>query len=143
MIGWINLNVGAYLTGAFGQSQELYIARNEAKRDRGSPETVGVQILKDTKEIIGRQTNAGLSFIVDPMFNFDYLFQAFAEHVDGVSVGSQENWFNNNVFYWRPQISGPLKSQNTGFTSASTHIDLLPKDGKAMAILPSPSKSLP
>ena len=131
------MKFGSYLTGPFGQSQELYKARNEAKRGRGSPQAVTKQILEDTKTIIAKQEEAGLDYLIDPMFAFYYLFQPLAENVEGVEIGPQENWFNNNVFYWRPQINGPLRVGD-GFSEKFTHLDLLPKDGSGMAVLPSP-----
>ena len=109
------MQFGIYLTGAFGQSQELYKVRNEAKRGRGSQEAVVKQVAEDTQKIIRLQQENGLDHIIDPMFNLYYLFQPFAEQVEGVNVGPQENWFNNNLFYWRPQICGHLYLQ-TGFT---------------------------
>ena len=66
------MQFGIYLTGAFGQSQELYKARNEAKRGRGSPEAVVEQIKEDTLKNIKSQREAGLDYIIDPMFNFYY-----------------------------------------------------------------------
>ena len=131
------MKFGTYLTGPFGQSQQLYQVRNEAKRGRASTGTVSAQVLHDTRIVIDKQKEAKLSFIVDPMFRFYYLFQALAENVRGVSAGPQENWFNNNAFYWRPRINGPL-AQQIGFTAEFLHFDLLPQDGTAMAILPSP-----
>ncbi len=128
---------GTYLTGSFGQSPDLYKARNEEKRGRGTSETVLKQAKEDTQKIINLQKEVGLNFIIDPMFKFFYLFQPFAEQVDGVKVGSQENWFNNNVFYRKPQIQKPLNLQ-TSFTEKYLHLDQLPTDGTAMVILPSP-----
>jgi len=133
----LKMTFGAYLAGPFGQSQALYNARNEAKRGRGSETSVAGQARKDTQQIIPLQQDAGLDFVGDPMFRLYYLFQPFAEQIDGVEVGPQENWFNNNVFYWRPQIRGPLGIQ-TGFTEKHLHLDELPKDGTAMVVLPSP-----
>ena len=126
---------GCYLTGPFGQSQALYTARNEVKRGRAPKDIVKKQILQDTKEIIQKQQEAGMDYIIDPMFSFYYLFQSFAEQI--VTIGPQENWFNNNVFYWRPHIRFPL-AHKTGFTEKYIHLDMLPKDGTAMVILPSP-----
>lgn len=128
---------GAYLTGPFGRSQDLYQARNEEKRRRGPEKFVVEQARKDTQNVIRLQQDAGLDFVADPMFNYDYLFQPFAEHDDGVKVGPQDPWFNNNVFYWRPQIHGPLDIQ-TGFTEKYLYLDELPTDGTAVVVLPSP-----
>ena len=128
---------GTHLTGAFGQSQDLYTIRNEAKRGRGSPEAVAKKICEDTQNIVRQQREADLDYILDPMFGVYYLFQPFAEQVDGVKVGSQENWFNNNVFYWRPQIQGPLNLQ-VGFTEKFIHLSELTRSGEALVILPSP-----
>ena len=128
---------GAYITGTHGQSQNLYEQRNEWKRGRGSKEAVEKLIELESNEIMGLEKKLGLDFVVDPMFGIYYLFQPFAENVKGVSVGPQENWFNNNVFSWTPQIEGPLEIQ-TGFTQKYLHLDELPKDGSASVILPSP-----
>jgi len=134
------LNVGAYLTGAFGQSNKLYEARNEAKRGRIAPlnikDIVNKQILEDTKTIIDKQKKAGFSFIIDPMFNVYYLFQQFSDNVKGVKIGPQENWFDNNVFYWIPLIDKPLNTKQELFTR-NIHLNLLPEEN-TMVILPSP-----
>lgn len=135
------MHFGIYLTGPFGQSQQLYQVRNDAKRGRVDEAKVTGQILQDTKTIIEKQKEAGCSFVIDPMFRFSYLFQPLAEQVSHISVGPQEHWFNNNVFYWRPQIQKPMApalESVVGFTSKYLHNDLLPNDGTAMAILPSP-----
>lgn len=132
------LKFGFYLTGAFGQSRALYRARNEAKRGRGSSEVVDAQILRDTKTIIDLQRTNGFAFVIDPMFKIYYLSHPFAENVSGVKEGPQENWFDNNAFYNRPQITLPIDATATGFTNKYIHLDLLPQDGTAMVILPSP-----
>ncbi|MDP3699007.1 MAG: hypothetical protein Q8R47_05460 [Nanoarchaeota archaeon] len=131
------MQFGAYLTGAFGQSQQLYQARNEAKRGRSSEEAVLKRVADDTAKIIQLQQEADLDNIIDPMFDVFYLFQPFAEQIEKVNVGPQENWFNNNVFYWRPQIEGSLNLP-AGFTERFIHLSELTKSGKAMVILPSP-----
>lgn len=131
------MKLGGYLNGPFGQSQSLYEIRNEWKRGRGLIEDVKKLIKLETRENIRLQKEAGLDYIVDPMFGISYLFQPLSETVKGVSVGPQENWFNNNVFSWTPQIQGPLEIQ-TGFSQKYIHLDELPTDGTAMVILPSP-----
>jgi len=160
------LKLGIYLTGAFGQSQELNKARNEAKRGRGPYEAVDRQVAKDTKAIVDAQQRLGFNFISDPMFRVDYLFQPFAERVPRVGYnsndraarllskfradfarrlhkdknvreGPQENWFDNNLFYTRPVISGNLETNSGGFTSRYLNLDLL-TGGDKIAFLPSP-----
>ena len=132
------MNFGVYLTGAFGQSQALYDARNAAKRGRGFPEAVERQILEDTKTVIEKQKEAGLSFVIDSMLRMYHLLQPFSENVPGVKIGPQENWFNNNVFFWRPEISGKIDASATGFTVKYLHTDLLLQGGDATVVLPSP-----
>lgn len=129
------MSLGCYLTGPFGQSQELYEARNEFKRGRGSLAAVQNQLHIDTEQIISLQQQAQLDFVIDPSFDQYYLLQPFVESVERVQVGPQENWFNNNVFYWRPQIIGPL-SVKPGFMERFLHFDLLPTN--PMVVLPSP-----
>jgi|SRR3989344_993701 len=130
------MNFGAYLTGSFGQSQQLYEKRNETKRGRGSVDGAVKQVADDTAKIIQLQQEADLDFIIDPMFKFFYLFQPLVEQVVGVKEGLQENWYNNNVFY-RCEIHGPIDVQSS-FTEKYLNLDELPKNATAMAILPSP-----
>src|SRR3989344_5713167 len=98
------MHLGIYLTGPFGQSQQLYEVRNEAKRGRGTEEAVRQQIEKDAKTVIKAQQEAGLDFIIDPLFGQYDLFQPLVEGVSGISAGRHENWFNNNLFYQKPRI---------------------------------------
>ena len=134
------MEIGTYLTGAFGQSQELYKARNELKRDRGDKKIAEKKVeeilLSETKKVISLQEESSLNFIIDPMFKFFYLFQPFVENFPGVEEGSQENWFNNNVFYRRPKFNS-LLAKKIGFTSPYLYLDIIPKKS-SMAILPSP-----
>ncbi len=131
------MSLGIYLTGAFGQSQELYRVRNEAKRGRGSSEAVEEQIKKDTPFVLEKQKEAGVSFLSDPLLSQYYLFQPFVEHVNNVSVGSQENWFNNNVFFRKPEIPASAHRNTSLVTSKSFTGDY--HCGKSdVAILPSP-----
>ncbi len=131
------MSLGIYLTGAFGQSQELYRVRNEAKRGRGSQDAVDEQIKRDTALVLEKQKEVGVSYLCDPLFRQFYLFQPFVEQVRNVSVGSQENWFNNNVFFRRPQISASAYRNTCLVTSKSFTGDY--HSGKSdLAILPSP-----
>lgn len=122
------MTFGAYLTGPFGQSQALYEARNEAKRQRGTEATVRQQISQDTQTVLERQAN--LDYVIDPSFNQHDLFQPLTTRVTGITTKRQENWFDNNVFYHVPVIT-PNLGVCRGFFHQPTH-------GKAMAILPSP-----
>ena len=147
------MKFGVYLTGAFGQSEALYKARNAVKRDRAPPKVITDQILSDTRFIIDRQIDAGLDFVIDPMFRFFDLFQPLTEgfppliervkgsspsrQVRGFSAGPQENYFDNNVFYMRPQVNDAIDFNTTGFTEDYIHVDLLP-DKRKMVVLPSP-----
>lgn len=132
------MKLGVYLTGACGTSKKLYRARNEAKRGRGTTEAVHEQVEQDTLSLIEDQENKGFSFIVDPQYSFYDLLQPFTESVEGVTVGPQENWFNNNVFYRRPQIQGPLKNKAESFLEKYVHSNRLHEKQSSMAILPSP-----
>lgn len=131
------MSLGIYLTGAFGQSQELYRVRNEAKRGRGSAQVVDQQIKIDTDLVLQKQKEAGVSFLVDPLFSQFYLFQPFVEHVHDVSAGSQENWFNNNVFFRKPQIPASAY-RNTSLVTSSSFTHNYHHGKSEVAILPSP-----
>lgn len=132
----MNLQFGAYLTGACGQSQALYEARNAQKRKRGIPAElsarVEAQIQADTAVLIGAQQSAGLSFILDPMLDRYFLFQSFVEGVPGAETASQEHWLNNNIFYRTPRIRERIDPTAIGFTKV---VEL---PANRMVILPSP-----
>lgn len=135
------LEIGAYLTGAAGRSQELRNAFNETRRRDGNPLLFERQLQEDTESFIQKQEKDHFDFVIDPSLNAYYLFQALAENVPGIEEGPQEPWFHRNVFYWRPQITESLdlaiKNQKVPF-STYPQKELLIKTGKAMAILPSP-----
>ncbi|MEK6939184.1 MAG: hypothetical protein AABX31_00500 [Nanoarchaeota archaeon] len=129
---------GTYLTGAFGPSQELYKVRNLEKRGKGSLEEVQQQIRKDTKAVIREQERAGLDFIIDPAFWQYDLFQSLENIPQIVRTRKHENWFDNNLFYrWRLSVDAPLPAA-TGWFEKDLPLDLLPKDGRFMVILPCP-----
>ena len=132
------MHLGIYLTGPFGQSQQLYEVRNEAKRGRGTEEVVRQQIEKDTETVIKAQQEAGLDFIIDPLFGQYDLFQPLVEGVPGINAGRQENWFNNNLFYQKPRIQIENLQYTSGWSEKFLHPESLPKDGSWSAILPSP-----
>lgn len=133
----MSIHFGIYLTGPFGQSQQLYQVRNEAKRNRGSWEKVEEQIKKDTAFVLGKQQEAGVSFLCDPLFSQYYLFQPFVEHMHNVSAGPQENWFNNNVFYRRPQINASAY-RDTALLFIRSFTQKYHRGKSDLAILPSP-----
>src|SRR3990167_3709810 len=129
---------GTYLTGAFGQSQEIYIVKNIEKRGNGSIEEIQQQIRKDTETIIKAQENAGLDFIIDPAFWQYDLFQPLGNISQITRTKKHENWFDNNSFYqWVLQINAPLPLVK-GWSIKESPLDLPPIDGRFMAILPSP-----
>ncbi len=125
------------LTGPFGQSQALYRVRNEAKRGRGSLAAVEEQIRKDTDFVLEKQREAGVTELCDPLFAQYYLFQPFVECVHNVSVGPQENWFNNNVFFRRPQINASAY-KDTSLVSSTPFTSKYHRGKSEVAILPSP-----
>ncbi len=131
------MSLGIYLTGAFGQSQDLYRVRNEAKRGRGSQQQVDEQIVRDNTLVLEKQKEVGVSFLCDPLFSQYYLFQPLVEHVQEVSSGSQENWFNNNVFFRRPQIPASAY-RNTCLVSSKSFTSNYHHGKSDLAILPSP-----
>lgn len=126
-----------YLSGAFGQSQDLYRARNELKRGRGTRKSLNDQVRKDSKKVIEGQERLNCRFVMDPQFNYFDPLQPFVEQLAQVEAGPQENWFNNNTFYRRPQISDSLEPAAKSFMLPYLNEDLL-KDKNMMVILPSP-----
>ncbi|MBI3036022.1 hypothetical protein HYY71_06915 [Candidatus Woesearchaeota archaeon] len=145
ILRWFILKFGAYLTGAFGQSDALFIARNELSRRgetasteerRSLAEAVDRQILADTKAVIEAQQTAGLSYVSDPMSKWFSIFHPLTQGVRNVREGPQNPWAKNLFYNW-PIIDSPLNQEDVGFTEKFVHLDLLPT-GRAAVILPSP-----
>jgi len=142
------LEIGAYLTGRFGQTEELYKANNEYKRGRGPKKDVDKEVLKRSKEVIKAQKKAGLDFIIDPMLDVYGIMRPFAEELPGIEGDpdkvSQHNWFNNNRFYAVPeihdtiQLKAAVEQHSKSFTLDYLKPSLLPKNKDKVAVLPSP-----
>ena len=130
------MRFGAYLTGAFGQSDALYRARNELGKRGSSADAFEAQLLSDTKKVIELQQAAGLSYVIDPMFRWFSIFYPLIKGVRNAREGPQNPWAKNLFYNW-PIIDGPLSHDDAGFIEKFLYLDLLPK-GKAAAVLPSP-----
>ena len=132
------MQFGAYLTGIFGQSQQIYDVRNEFKRGRTKSDLdVKIAVLDGTRMAIDAQVKAGLSFVIDPMLEQYSIFEALAQNFPATVSERQENFFNNNRFYQVPKIEAGF-THFIGQVARSLYLDLLPGDGTALAVLPSP-----
>lgn len=78
-------------------------------RDRVSRQEVEQQQRADQQACIALQKDQGFQYIEDGKITWQDLFRPFAETTQGLSFeGGLSRWFDNNTFYRKPIITGPL-----------------------------------
>ncbi len=98
----------ACLTGAFPHSEELVAAFRDHARKRITKEELNKAIERDRESLIKLQKLEGFAHIVDGQLDWGDLFRPFHK-LAGVERGSLTRWFNNNTFYWAPNVTQKLE----------------------------------
>jgi 5-methyltetrahydropteroyltriglutamate--homocysteine methyltransferase len=126
----------AHLVGIFPRSENVVELSRAVERRRAGPQELAAAIAEDERRVIALQREAGLDYIVDGQLRWQDLLRPLAEGIPGMHPGGIVRWFDNNTFYRRPVISGPL--QPTGKAVLDV-INLEALSGvRWKAILPSP-----
>ncbi|MFQ5909001.1 MAG: hypothetical protein ACE5JE_09310 [Thermoplasmata archaeon] len=128
--------VEAYLNGIFPRSQALIAATRGFDRGRVSESEVQEALEQDVQDLVALQLQAGFDYISDGLLNWQDLFRPFAETWDGLEPGGLTRWFDNNTFYRKPVIAGPLRPRP--MAKAFLRIDSLPDTHPWQAVLPGP-----
>jgi len=61
-----------------------------------------------TRAVIEEQDQAGLDLLTDGQIRWDDLVRPVARRLEGAQINGLSRWYNNNVYYRRPVIRGPL-----------------------------------
>lgn len=126
----------AHLVGIFPRSEAVVELSRAVDRGRASPAELDAAIAEDERRLILLQREAGLDYIVDGQLRWQDLLRPLADGIPGMHAGGIVRWFDNNTFYRRPVITGPLEP--TGLAvRAVLNLDAL-AGLRWKAVLPSP-----
>ncbi|MEM0057633.1 MAG: hypothetical protein QXG58_05640 [Candidatus Bathyarchaeia archaeon] len=129
--------IRCYVTGSLPRPRELIEVTRAYDRNKASKEELEKAFQESTKKVIEAQVQAGLDYITDGMLKWQDLLRPLTENLEGVQAGGLARWFNNNTFYRRPIILGPL-CRTRNIIAKITYTELMPKDRPWKVILPAP-----
>ena len=124
-----SIEVESYAVGIYPRSQLLVTATR--KNNQNLPEL----FKKGKQSWINVQRRVGLTYIADPMIDWDDIFRPFAK-VKGISIGPLNRFFETNTFYRRLIVSDVLEGYGR-IARSMLALDLMKEDRK-IASLPDP-----
>ncbi len=124
-----SIEVESYAVGIYPRSQLLVTATR--KNNQNLPEL----FKKGKQSWINVQRRVGLTYIADPMIDWDDIFRPFAK-VKGISIGPLNRFFETNTFYRRLIVSDVLEGYGR-IARSMLALDLMKEDRK-VASLPDP-----
>lgn len=126
----------AHLVGIFPRSERVVELSRAVDRGRATPDALAAAVAEDERAVIALQQEAGLDYVLDGLLRWQDLLRPIASHTPGMFPGGIARWFDNNTFYRRPVITGPLEP--TG-RAVLTVVNLPALAGlRWKAVLPSP-----
>lgn len=126
----------AHLVGIFPRSEKVVELSRAVERRRATAEELAAAVAEDERRVIALQREAGLDYIVDGQLRWQDLLRPLSVGIPGMDPGGIVRWFNNNTFYRRPVISGPLQATGKAVLAV---LDLSALAGLPWkAVLPSP-----
>ncbi|MCS6768512.1 MAG: hypothetical protein RMJ59_02530 [Candidatus Nitrosocaldus sp.] len=124
-----DIEVENYAVGIYPRSQLLVTATR-----RSSPNLPDL-FRKGKQSWMNVQRRAGLTYIADPMIDWDDIFRPFSR-VKGISLGPLNRFFETNTFYRRLIVGDALDGYGS-ITRSMLALDLMKDDRKVVA-LPDP-----
>lgn len=126
----------AHLVGIFPRSERVVELSRSVDRGRATPDELAAAIAEDERRIIALQQEAGLDYVVDGQLRWQDLLRPISTGIPGMHPNGISRWFDNNSFYRRPVITGPLEPTGKAVLAV---MDLKAVAGrKWKAVLPSP-----
>lgn len=102
-----------FIHGIYPRSEELVIATQGFDRGRVNSEQVNALRISDERELVNLQEAQNFSFFEDGKLSWQDIFRPFVATSEGFQQGVDidgeiTRWFDNNSFYRKPVIVGPL-----------------------------------
>jgi 5-methyltetrahydropteroyltriglutamate--homocysteine methyltransferase len=89
----------------------LRLAINRLEKGKITHEEYMDVLNKTIERTINDQVEAGISLITDGQITWTDLTSPFCKALSGVEAGGLRRFFDNNIYYRRPQITGPIKRE--------------------------------
>lgn len=130
--------IETYLTGIFPHPNRLVEINRAYKKGIATKSALEEVVIEETKKAVSLQADLGLTQIIDPMFLWKDILRcvAYSLGVKDVDRGEIKRWFETNTFYRKPVIESKIEVVEK--LGAYFRPQLMPKDKKWRAILPSP-----
>jgi 5-methyltetrahydropteroyltriglutamate--homocysteine methyltransferase len=87
----------------------LRAVRNQFDKERATAAEVEAAVRDTIRFTVSDQTDAGIDRITDGRIRWDDPATPLAAAHDGFAIGGLIRYFDNNVYYRRPVITGPIK----------------------------------
>lgn len=97
------------IEGDVGRAPNLRLARNRLDKAAITPDEYEATLRATIKRTIEDQVTAGLDRVTDGRIRWDDPVTPFACAHDGFTIGGLIRFFDNNVYYRRPTIDGPIR----------------------------------
>lgn len=123
--------VNSRLVGIYSRSESLIEATRRYDR------RLATLFANEKKKIISLQAMTGISYLSDPLLDWDDMLRPFADNLGGVERGQLDRFYENNTFYRKPIIKGEL-TRNGAITKDRIALKLFPKGKKIKVDLPDP-----
>ncbi|MEM1945028.1 MAG: hypothetical protein QXI97_01010 [Nitrososphaerota archaeon] len=130
------MRVLGYLVGGMPRPDELVRHYRDYSKGRISAETLEAMVRMSAAEIVERQNRAKLAYVCDGMLNWPDLLRPVVEGLENVEINGLARWFDNNFFYKKPVVTGPIKRVRE-VERKYLQADLIPRM-KRKLILPDP-----
>ena len=122
--------IKSYALGIYPRSPRLITATR--KNDKKLPSLFQTE----KKKLIREQQKAKLSYVCDPLLDWNDMFRPFA-NVKGMSLGALNRFFETNTFYRKLIINDQLNGYGN-IVKSNLAFSLLPKNKETAACMPDP-----
>ena len=130
------MRVESFLTGIHARSERLVDATRAYDKGELSAASLEEEFRRDAKDLLATERESGLSLLSDGLLKWQDLLRPITELTDGVKPGPYARWFETNTFYRKPVVDGEL--EYSGGITRFTHLGLVPRGSRALAVLPGP-----
>jgi len=122
--------IKSYALGIYPRSPKLIAATR--KNDKKLPS----MFWTEKKKLVREQQKAKLSYICDPLLDWNDMFRPFA-NVRGMSLGALNRFFETNTFYRKLIVDDQLNGYGS-VAKSNLALSLLPKKNDVAACMPDP-----
>lgn len=122
--------IRSFALGIYPRSEKLIAAT------RKNDKKLHNMFQSEKKKLISEQQKAKLSYVCDPLLDWNDMFRPFAR-VKGITLGALNRFFETNTFYRKLIVNDQLNGYGT-VVKSNVALSLLPKKRDVAACMPDP-----